>query len=79
MAKLTKNTLKKYARKGQLMHVIHQEFDGMIDGKSKTEKKGITTLKDLDNFFVSRNFLEMIDSKTFKLSNCVYSITFKLI
>jgi len=30
--RVTKATLKKYARKGQMMHEITSEFDGMIDG-----------------------------------------------
>ena len=85
MKKVTFATLKKHARKGQLRHRIRgqhrangfQWYIGEMSAPIKT-----TTLKDLERFKVTKNFIQtddLTDQNAFaQLSNCCYYINFYL-
>ena len=81
--KITFSTLKKYARRGELLHQVEGQHGpyGMEfyrgDGALKLEK---TTLEDLARFKASRNWItDGSDVVTFAtLSNCVYLVNFYL-
>ena len=81
--KTTFNTLKKYARRGQLTYQIKGSFDGMIDGFSDRRNNGlfkVATLKDLERFkTTTRNYLTVEDDGRIELSNCCYRVDFKVI
>ena len=80
MKKVTFATLKKYARKERLLHKVRGEFSGMVDGMEffKDLPYNKTTLKDLDKFKVSKNWITLKDDKTIELSNCCYYVNFKV-
>jgi hypothetical protein len=78
--KITFNTLKKFARRGQLKHQIKRTFDGSIDGLQSYSKltTETTTLDDLKNFKVySGNYISE-ENGTIKLTNCCYRIDFHI-
>ena len=90
--KITFNTLKKYARKNQLVHSVNSEFNGMIDGHDSTNyptKAKHTTLEDLKKFKVSKNWISAPDihistcgTRMYRkvlLSNCCYVVSFTMI
>ena len=78
--KVTFNTLKKHARKGELFHTVKREFSGMTDGleSNKYQEQTITTLEDLNEFKASKNFLEAHNDNFITLSNCVYHVEFEI-
>ena len=81
MNKITFASLKAAVRWGQLYLKIEQSFDGMVDGFSNFEKQDEfhkPTLKDLENFKVSKNRLRA-EEDLIKLSNCSYYVEFKII
>ena len=79
MNKVTFATLKKYAKQNKLFHCIKGEFSGMVDGMewdiyNKQYKQ--TTIKDLSNFKVTKNYISINDDNSIKLTNCCYNINF---
>jgi len=76
--KTTKATLKKFARLGELKHKVRAEHSGMIDGMEQVNKDwGQTTEKDIDGFFVSRNFIQKREEAgQIELLNCCYYVVF---
>lgn len=79
MQKITFATLKKYAKQNKLFHCKKGQFSGMVDGMewnihNKEYKQ--TTLKDLSNFKVSKNYITINEDNSIKLSNCCYNINF---
>jgi hypothetical protein len=78
--KATFNTLKKYARKGQLFHNVKGEFSGMVDGvEFKNFKKwSKTTLEDLAGWKVTKNYIQFENNKELSLSNCCYFVDFQI-
>ena len=81
--KVTFNTLKKYARKGQLFHNVRGEFSGMVDGMEFNDpyvvKWSKTTLEDLAWWKVSKNYIQVKNEKEFSLSNCCFYVDFELV
>ena len=80
MKKVTFTTLKSLARKGKLTHKVRGEFDGMTDGLEsvKTEARK-TTLEDLVEFKVTKNWLRVEEDGTIKLTNCCYIVIFTIV
>ena len=79
MKKVTFTNLKKYARRGELTYRITSEFDGMTDGKEGVATNPVqTTLEDLAKFKVSKNFLGYVSEDTIRLSNCCWTVIFKI-
>ena len=78
--KVTFNTLKKYARKGQLFHNVRGEFSGMVDGMefNNCEKWSKTTLEDLSWWKVSNNYIQVKNEKELSLSNCCFYVDFQV-
>ena len=79
MQKITFATLKKYAKQIKIFHCKKGQFSGMVDGMewnihNKEYKQ--TTLKDLSNFKVSKNYITINEDNSIKLSNCCYNINF---
>tara|TARA_R100001443_G_C3320247_1_gene169845 strand:+ start:591 stop:839 length:249 start_codon:yes stop_codon:yes gene_type:complete len=77
--KITFATLKKYAKQNKLFHCKKGQFSGMVDGMewniyNKEYKQ--TTLKDLSNFKVSKNYISINEDNSIKLTNCCYNINF---
>ncbi len=75
---ITFNTLKKYARRGHLKHIIHGEFCGMVDGMrvKPFDPPTETTLHDLKKFKATKNYLSINPKGHFRLQNCIYDVTF---
>ena len=80
MKKITFATLKKYANQNKLFHKVKGEFSGMIDGMEffNDLPYNKTTLKDLDKFKVSKNWITLKDDNNIELSNCCYYVNFKV-
>ena len=80
---VTFNTLKKFARKGQLFHNVRGEFSGMIDGMEYNDQYAIkwskTSLENLAEWKVSRNFIQVKNEKEISLSNCCYYVDFQIL
>jgi hypothetical protein len=80
MKKVTFATLKKLAKKDELLHDVKAEHS--VYGMEWNKARGYhtTTLNDLEKFKVSKNWLgESVDdneSKCITLSNCCYVINF---
>ena len=79
--KVTFNTLKKYARKGQLFHNVRGEFSGMVDGMEFTscKKWSKTSLENLAEWKVTKNYIQVKNEKEFSLSNCCFYVDFELV
>jgi len=78
--KITFNTLKKFARRGQLKHQIRGAFDGSVDGIEPYSQNTLetTTLDHLNKFKVyGGNYLSE-ENGMVKLSNCCYRINFHI-
>tara|TARA_R110001606_G_scaffold169280_1_gene314240 strand:+ start:362 stop:607 length:246 start_codon:yes stop_codon:yes gene_type:complete len=78
MKKVTFATLKKYARNNVLFHKVRGEFSGMVDGMEfyNNLPYNKTTLKDLEKFKVSKNWLTIKENQSIELSNCCYYVNF---
>jgi|TARA_R100000501_G_C2576271_1_gene81234 hypothetical protein len=79
--KVTFNTLKKYARKGHLFHNVRGEFSGMVDGIEFTpwKKWSKTSLENLAEWKVTKNYIQVKSENKFSLSNCCFYVDFELV
>lgn len=75
--KITKATLKSLARKWKLFGRIRSEFDWMTDWMSWVKKNLQSfTQNDIDNMWMTRNYLRRDSDTEVKLSNCCYVVVF---
>ncbi len=76
--KVTKATLKKYARQNKLFGKIKSSFDGMIDGFSNHQKQmefSALTVEDIDRMWCSWNLIDVDgDNIPCNLYNCCYNM-----